>query len=114
MNANKPSMNETTSTTHFRPIATATTTPTTKAPATPTNELFCSTGPRPRGISLTGIESTSPTEINAANQGHVLAQLRIMRAKLKSREGLKNDTSATTTEIALPVLELSESPCPGE
>jgi hypothetical protein len=111
---------------YFRPIAAATTA--TTATTTVVPALFCGSGslqfssqeclspeclsPRPRGISLTGIESTPSSEIKAANQGHVLAQLRIMRAKLKSREGITTDTSAT--DLGMPELELSESPCPGE
>jgi hypothetical protein len=40
---------------------------------------------RPRTISLTGV-SASPTEVLAANDGHVVAQIRILRAKVKSKE----------------------------
>jgi hypothetical protein len=59
---------------------------------------------RPRSISLTGIEHCSE-EFVTANQGQVLSQLRIMRAKLKSREG---------SETEQLVKEMSELPCPGE
>ena len=45
------------------------------------------TPPRPRSISLTGVPlSVSPTEVLAANDGHVVAQIRILRAKVKSKE----------------------------